>query len=380
MRNRVCLTCGTCFVGRSVLVQQALLVEDQCRKSPAYFIVGILTMVWMVTFIWTVVIVIGWTFVPGVAAFHASAQATAGDDFCGTWMTVLTARLLSVAGLLFLIVNILTIARWFLDTLTHSEQFEKKLLKQCKRFDDAAGGIPVCQILGKALVLRGSTDTVYAEMNVCTNRKIYLERKKDELTAKVNAATAAYDAKDAEYNALSEKSSNVRALGGDSRFGGIIAQLEHQDDSAAWKNAGIQAIQEAEARNAATTEKIQGGTPDLDKFVERITQSVDEIRNSKEFKDAAEASKKYAEETKKKAEELAKQAAEKAEELKVAAQEKARELKEFAESEEVQQALQQAKEGAQQAVKEGVAKAGEAVEAGKKAAGDAVEAGKKASQ
>lgn len=287
------------FVGRSVLIQQALLIEDDCRRSVAYWLVGILTMVWMATFIWTVVIVVGWTFVPGVAAFHMSAQATAGDAFCGTWMTVLTARLLSIAGLFFLIINALTVARWFIDTLTHSEQFEKKLLKNCKRFDDAAGGIPICQILGKALVLRGSTDAIYAKMNVCTNQKITLERKRDKVAARVQSATSKLDAAEAKCNQLTEKASKIRGLqGGDDTFGGLVAQLENSPDTAQWKAIGQKEAAESLARNAAASASIKEGTPDLDRLVERINETVDSIRNSDEFKQAAKAAEEAAEQAK----------------------------------------------------------------------------------
>lgn len=231
-------------------------------------------------------------------------------------------------------------------------------------------------------MLRGSTDTVYAKMNVCTNSKIGLERKKDELLARVNAAQARVDAAERDCNSLNEKAEKIRALGGDTGFGGIIASLENEDDSNSWKSAGVEAIQAAEKRNSDAAASVAGGTPDLDKLVERITEAVNEIRDSKEFKEAAEASKKAAEEMAKKAEELAKQAAAKAEELKVAAVAKAQELhqqaKDVVESEEFQQGLKDAQASAQQAVDTGVQKAGEAAALASKKSSEAMEAGKKA--
>lgn len=371
------------FVGRSVLIQQALLIEDDCRRSFSYFLVGILTLIWMITLIWTFVIVIGWTFVPGVAAFHAAAQATAGNAFCGTWMTVLTARLCSIMGLLFLLINAITVARWFVDTLTHSDQFEKKLLKQAKRFDDAAGGIPICQILAKAFVLRGSTDTVYAKLNVCTNEKIFLTRKQSELEAKKQEMEEKLKSKEDHLAALENKVTRARSLpGGDAGFGGIVAQLEnHEDDSANWKQKGIEAIQQAEARVSSGEE---ANTEELDKLVERVNTTVESIRNSDEFKEAAEASKQYAEETAKKAKEYAEQAAQQALKLQEQAAKKAAELKEVIESEEVQAKLKEAKERgseiAQKAVEKGTEVAQQAVEKGTEVAQQAVEKGTEVAQ
>lgn len=146
-------------------------------------------------------------------------------------------------------------------------------------------------------------------MNVCTNQKITLERQKDELESKVTAAQDALDKQTAECNALTEKAKTI-GVG----FGGIVSQLE-DDNSSSWKSAGIEAIMEAEKRNAETTAKMEAGTPELDKLVERITESVNQIRDSKEFQEAAEASKRFAAEAEKKANELKDQAVEKAGEL-----------------------------------------------------------------
>jgi hypothetical protein len=344
------------FVGRAILVQQALLIEDECRRSFWYTLVGVGTLLWIPLMIFTLVVVVVWHFIPGMASFHLSTAVSAGDSFCGTWFSVLTARLLAVLGLFFLVINILTVVRWGADCFTHSAQFEKKLMRTAKRFDDGAGGIPVVQILAKAFVLRGSSDTVYAKLNVASNEKIHLKRQEDKLQSKVDGLRARLSAQQAACAAIDAKTDKAKDLGGDSGFGGVIAFTNDARNSAAvWKQLGVTAIQEAESKVSSGAD---ADTSKLDELVQRITSSIDEIRNSDEFKEAQEASKKFAEETAAKAqmyaEEAAKMAAEAAEQAKVMAAEAAQKAQEFAESEEVQKALADAKQKVQETAQAGV--------------------------
>merc|ERR1719313_2574567 len=341
------------FVGRAILVQQALLIEDECRKSFWYTLVGVGTLLWIPLMIFTLVVVVVWHFIPGMASFHLSTAHSAGDSFCGTWFSVLTARLLAVIGLFFLVINILTVARWAADCFTHSAQFEKKLMRTAKRFDDGAGGIPVVQILAKAFVLRGSSDTLYAKVNVAANEKIHLKRQEDKLQSKVDGLRARLAAQQSACSVIDAKTDKAKSMGGDSGFGGVIAFTEDaRNSAAAWKQMGVEAIQEAESKVSS------GGDADtskLDELVKRITDAIDDIRNSDEFKEAQEASKKFAEETAAKAQMYAEEAA------RVAA-EAAQQAKEFAESEEVQKALADAKQKVQETAQAGVEAAQDAAQ------------------
>jgi hypothetical protein len=351
------------FVGRAILVQQALLIEDDCRRSIWYTLIGVGTLLWIPLMIFTLVVVVVWHFIPGMASFHLSTAHSAGASFCGTWFSVLTARLLAVIGLFFLLINILTLVRWGADCFTHSASFEKKLMRTAKRFDDGAGGIPVVQILAKAFILRGSSDTLYAKVNVASNEKIHLKRQEDKLQSKVDGLKARLAAQEAACSAIDTKTTKAKELGGDSGFGGVIKFTEEARNSAAeWKKMGVQAIQEAESKVSS------GGDADtskLDELVKRVQAVIEEITNSEEFKEAQEASKKFAEETAAKAQMYAEEAAKAAQEAAAAAAEKAREI---AESEEVQQAIADAKKKGQEIAEAGIQKGQELAEAGKEKA------------
>jgi len=362
------------FVGNSVLIQQALLVEDYVRKSIFQHVIGFFTLVWILCTVWTFVVVIGWTFIPGVAAFHASAQATAGDAFCGTWMTIFTARLVSIMGLLFLLVNIITVIRWVMDLMIHSASFEKNLLKQAKHVDDGAGGVPVCQILAKAIVLRGSSDTIYAELNVCANENIYLRRQKQRVEGELSELESRIEHFSSKMDQLQKRADKQS---GDTGFGGIIKNLECPQSSSEWKDRGIAAVQAAEARALPPAEEE---AKDLNKFVERVQEAVDAIMNSDEFKQAQQQAQEAAEAAEKKAMEVAAQAQEAAMEVAAQAQEAAIAAAKAAEDAyndpEVQRQIAEAKAKGQEYVEKGVEKGKELAKEGQKIAEDAVEKGK----
>jgi len=165
------------FICNCVIVQKALLLEDGVRRSIFNNIIGLFTMVWLGLTIWTFVVVLGWTFVPGTIAFHHSAADAAGDEYCGAWMTVLTARLCCIIGIVFLGINIMTVNAWFSDALKYNPEYEKMVLNNAKKIDDGAGGIPVAQLLVKAFVLRGSSDTLEMQMSGANMEKKVLEKK-----------------------------------------------------------------------------------------------------------------------------------------------------------------------------------------------------------
>jgi len=199
------------FVCNCVIVQKALLVEDGVRRSIFNNIIGFCTMIWLGLTIWTFVVVLGWTFVPGTIAFHHSAHDVAGDDFCGAWMTVLTARLCCIIGIIFLGINIMTVNAWFSDALKYNPEYEKLVLSNAKKIDDGAGGIPVAQTLVKAFVLRGSSDTLEMQLSGVNMEKKILEKKQ----AAVQAELADIDSRIATESANHERlKTTIEGLGG----------------------------------------------------------------------------------------------------------------------------------------------------------------------
>jgi len=153
------------FVQTCVMIQKALQQEDNVRRSIFAKLIGFFTFIWIGLTVWTFVIVLGWTLVPGTIAFHHSAAEVAGDEYCGAWFTVFTARLCCIIGVLFLLVNLGTVSQWCADSAKFSPAFAESVLGEAKKIDEQAGGIPVVQILVKAFVLRGSSETLELQMS-----------------------------------------------------------------------------------------------------------------------------------------------------------------------------------------------------------------------
>jgi hypothetical protein len=163
------------FISICVVVQKALQCEDGVRRSFFNLLVGLGTMIWIILTIWTFVLVIGYTFVPGVIAFHESAKETAGDEYCGTWMSVLAARLCCIIGVVFLMINIMIVSQWFADGLKYQPGYVEQVLSQARKADAQAGGIPVVETLVKAFVLRGSSDTLEVQAACAAQDKYRIE-------------------------------------------------------------------------------------------------------------------------------------------------------------------------------------------------------------
>merc|ERR1719230_1088741 len=97
------------FVGNTIILQEALLIESEIRHSFWNSIVGVATITWVITTIWNLVLICGWTFVPGVVAFHPKASEVAKGEYCGAWMTVLVLRVNMLLAVLFLFLNLATV-------------------------------------------------------------------------------------------------------------------------------------------------------------------------------------------------------------------------------------------------------------------------------
>lgn len=174
------------FLVSAILLEHALVVEDGLRRSIWRTIIGYGTIAWMGMTLWTFVLVLGWTFVPGVVAFHPSAAKVAGDQFCGAWATVFTARLSCVLSLLFLMFNLGSVIQWISDNLVTSEAYSAVVIGQAKKFDDSTGGFPVAQTLVKAFLLRGNGDSIKDQIAQSYNRKYALQQQQKELIGRID--------------------------------------------------------------------------------------------------------------------------------------------------------------------------------------------------
>jgi len=266
------------FVCHSVILQKALLVEDDVRKSSWCYITGIGTFIWMLMTIWTFVLVMGWTFIPGVTAFHPNAIEVAKHDYCGAWATVFSARLCAVLTVLFFFPNMVTVCRWISDSLVSSPGYQKFMMDKAKATDSGTFfGLPVIQTLVKAFVLRGTSEVASAQLAIALHDKNQLQKDKVAAESHLAAVQSRIDVLAAREATLQ---SQVETNAGEGFAGQIKALekgLESATDADACAQKGRLSIEEAKRKSAEVQEAT---TKDLERMVEQIQEAVEAIRNS----------------------------------------------------------------------------------------------------
>ena len=414
--------CRKIFLVSSVLLEHALMVEDNLRRSVWRNVIGMGTIAWFLLTIWNFWIVLIYTFVPGVVAFHPSAKEVAGDDYCGAWATVFTARLTCVLALLFVVFNMISMMQYISDQLVTSEGYFAGILGQAKKFDQSSVGVPVMQTMVKAFLLRGNGDTLASHIAHASNQQAALEDERDRLQSVKESLEGRIAGHKSEANQLRKElglEEVIDAPTGPSMADKAAAMGDkvrgHADAaSAAAREAGQMAedaVADAKLR-AAELEKVT--REELENLIKKIMDAAEQVRNSEAVRQAieqaekakeqaeqaaamaqdpevrarllaeaqeaaeraAEAGMKQAEELKKQAQELAEQGMAQAEELKKQAQVLAEQGMEAAEklanTPEAKAALAEAKK----AMEAGKAHAEKAVEKGK----EVVEKGKEAAE
>lgn len=239
-------------------------------------------------------------------------QVTWPGEFCGAWATVLTARLSSILGVLFLFVNLLTVTMWLSGVCVNA--VGPIALKKAKNFDAKMGGIPVCELLVKAFLLRTSDDTLSARYVVMLQEREELEKKRAALKADMEVIEARLGSKNEEVErlaALPESSSKEAEIQKN------LEKLEsgEQFDMEYWKNSGSIAIANVQMETANSQMLTEGETKELDSLIERVTKIAEDVRNSESVQEAMKTAQEAKELTIKKAKEAKELALKKAKEL-----------------------------------------------------------------
>jgi hypothetical protein len=266
-------------IGNMVLIQEALIIENGVRHSFWNIIVGTATVLWLFTTIWNLVLVVGWTFVPGQIAFHPKAAGLTGGAFCGAWMTVLVLKVSMLLGVLYFFLNIATVVQFVCDMMIESSSFADTVLGTARDVDKSAGvGVPVTELLAKAFLLRGGNDMMSSKLAVVTHHRKSLQQEKAELQLKLQAATQR-----SEF--LASETETLKTTVSESGGGDLAAQCaklkDEKFDFEAWKNKGKETI---EAIDSAGADVAEASTEQLEKIYEKLTEAADYVQNSEAFK------------------------------------------------------------------------------------------------
>jgi hypothetical protein len=275
------------FIGNTIILQEALLVENGVRHSPMNMITGVATVIWIFTTIWNLVLVAGWTFVPGVVAFHPDAAEVAKDEYCGAWMTVLVLKICILLSVLYLFLNLATVAQWIADMMIESKGFSDAVLLQARKADRDGTGVPAVEMLAKAFLLRGGDESLISKLAVAQHHKNSLINKRTKALAKACDLEAKISNLQSEESGLLDKSKD----GGD-----LAAQVAKLSDASVnyelWQKQGNEAIDQARDKAVAIGE---ASTEALEEIYQQINDVIEEVKNSPAIQAAAQQAKEAAE-------------------------------------------------------------------------------------
>jgi hypothetical protein len=265
-------------IGNMVLVQEALIIENGIRHSFWNIIVGVATILWLFTTIWDLVLVVGWTFVPGQIAFHPKAAGLTGGEFCGAWMTVLVLKVFMLLGVLYFFLNIATIVQFVCDMMIGSSSFADTVLGTARDLDKNGVGVPVTELLAKAFLLRGGDDMLASRLAVATHHRKCLQQEKEDLLQKLGDVTQRAEFLQSETDALAK---TVAESGGGDLAAQCAKLKDDNFDFEAWKAKGKESIEVAEK---AGEEISAASTEQLEIVQQKIMEAADALKNSETFK------------------------------------------------------------------------------------------------
>jgi len=275
------------LVGNTVLLQEALIIENGIRQCAWNKIVGAATFAYLITAFWNFILIAGWLCLP-VVAFYPEAAKDAPQDYCGAWMTVVVLKINFVLALIYFFVNIGVIVQWACDMMVDSQIFQNVVLKQARGLD--GDGLPIMELLVKALLFRGGSDTLNARLAIVQNYKDGLENERASVACKAASLRKQIEGVEAEEEALKNKATEE---GGD--LAAEVAKLAEVDFDV-WKEHGHSAIKDAEEKAAEIAEAT---TKALEELYELISKAAEQAKNSEygqQLMKKAEEAKKAAEE------------------------------------------------------------------------------------
>lgn len=268
------------FVTHSVLVQHALLIEESVTKSLWSKIVGFGTLLWIIVTMWGTVLVLGWTFVPGIVAFHHDAVGV--HDYCGAWATVFVARLVVIIGILFFLTNVVSTLSWISNLALATPWFQGKARHWARAFDARFQGLPVMQVLFKAFVLPRELDTASAQLAAELYEQTLMEQEYSTCDQRVKELKNQIHTQKQKADDLRKK---LFTEGDKKTLQADLAALEKKSKAAIEK--GRKSVEEG--RKSISAEAIEAAKANALTVEEASTQELERVFNK--IREAAEAGK-----------------------------------------------------------------------------------------
>ncbi|CAL1127866.1 unnamed protein product [Cladocopium goreaui] len=266
------------FAAHASTLQQAVVCESHCTSPVMSHIIGLGTLIWLLSTFYNTYLYFAYMFVPGVVAFHPAAAED--PSYCAAWVTVCASKVALLVAVLFFFMNLVTVALWIFQSVLNSSAVSSKISMQARLLDSANFGIPAGQLLVKAFLFRAESDVLTAKFAVSMRESSELAQLYADTEARLNALKEKVNRKEGSVEKMQKE---IDALGGGSLEASVQRMSEKGLDFDQLRGKGV-AMVEAAHQQAAQMEVA--ATDEIEKLSERVQEIIKQVTESDSFKAA----------------------------------------------------------------------------------------------
>eukprot|EP00440_Ansanella_granifera_P002054 gb/GFBE01002220.1/.p1 GENE.gb/GFBE01002220.1/~~gb/GFBE01002220.1/.p1 ORF type:complete len:785 (+),score=193.66 gb/GFBE01002220.1/:1-2355(+) len=271
--------------GHLSVLQQGLLAEEQIQQCPARHMVGACASVWLLASVWTFVLVIGWGIVPGEVQYSYRGIVRP-ENYCGSWATVLTARVSALVAGVVCVANAGAVIHWLMDVAFSDDSLAGSIMHHAKEFDESNVGLPVAQLLARTFFLRDTKDMAFTRLAVAKDQKARLAKDITAAQKTLEAMKAQLVETESRLESLQQAADNHGDPEACRTVGNHLPKFEEAEEwISSLRSKGLEAIESTRAQ-AATLELR---TDQFETMLLRINEGAEQLRNSETYQSALQA-------------------------------------------------------------------------------------------
>lgn len=244
------------FAAHASTLQQAVVCESHCTSPVMSHIIGLGTLIWLLSTFYNTYLYFAYMFVPGVVAFHPAAAED--PSYCAAWVTVCASKVALLVAVLFFFMNLVTVALWIFQSVLNSSAVSSKISMQARLLDSANFGIPAGQLLVKAFLFRAESDVLTAKFAVSMRESSELAQLYADTEARLNALKEKVNRKEGSVEKMQKE---IDALGGGSLEASVQRMSEKGLDFDQLRGKGVAMVeaahQQAAQMEVAATDEIE---------------------------------------------------------------------------------------------------------------------------
>lgn len=244
------------FAAHASTLQQAVICESHCTSPVMSHIIGLGTLIWLLSTFYNTYLYFAYMFVPGVVAFHPAAAED--PSYCAAWVTVCASKVALLVAVLFFFMNLVTVALWIFQSVLNSSAVSSKISMQARLLDSANFGIPAGQLLVKAFLFRAESDVLTAKFAVSMRESSELAQLYADTEARLNALKEKVNRKEGSVEKMQKE---IDALGGGSLEASVQRMSEKGLDFDQLRGKGVAMVeaahQQAAQMEVAATDEIE---------------------------------------------------------------------------------------------------------------------------